>query len=384
MNGITYDAAIVGAGPAGTTAAIHLARRGLGVCLIEKETFPRLKVCGGGLTARAAGLLPVPVHPVVHQPCHRVELHFWKRKLNFVARRDRPIIYMVMRAQLDNLLLDEAKKLGVTVYANNAVEDVSEENGRVTILTGKGPIYGRFVIAADGVGSMVARRCGWPANDGAIPALECEVPVDQATLERFRGSARFDLEHPRHGYSWVFPKKEHLSVGVLSMARGVEGLRDSFRAYLDSLEIRPTAEARLHGALIPVRLRPGPPARGRILLAGDAAGLAEPICAEGLSNALLSGELAARAIVDGAHAPDKVVSLYRDSLATSVLRDLDIAGRHARLLYGHSRLQRIMFRLGGEMVCERLTDIIMGDRSIASMGGPWRQLFKKSVIAWKY
>ncbi len=377
MDAITYDVTIAGGGPAGTTAAIHLARQGAKVCLIEKAVHPRYKVCGGGITARAARLLPVPVQEVAEQTCNSVELRFWGTKQLFIARRDRPIIYMVMRARLDALLLDEAKRLGVEVVENTAAEDVSEEDGHVRLLTRRGPVLGRFLIAADGVASLVARKSGWSENHSAIPALECEVSTDPATLERFRGLARFDLNHPVRGYSWVFPKGEHLSIGVLSMTRGAAGLKESLHAYLESLGIHPASPLKLHGALIPVRPRPGPPARGRILLAGDAAGLAEPICAEGISNAIASGALAARAIINGVYDLEKVADIYQRELQASVLGELEIAERHARLLYDHPRLQSILFRIKGRSVCERLTDIIMGERSFSTIGGPLYQLFKK-------
>ncbi|HEX9024472.1 MAG TPA: NAD(P)/FAD-dependent oxidoreductase [Geobacteraceae bacterium] len=375
MNDITYDAIIVGSGPAGVAAAIHLARRGLTVCLLEKESHPRYKACGGGVTARAAALLPAAFKAAVEDPCRRVELRFWGKKQCFVARRDRPIIYMVMRTELDALLLAEARRLGVEVLENTAAEDILEEDGRVSILTARGAKTGRFVIAADGATSLVARKSGWPDNHSAIPALECEVATDPATLDRFRGCARFDLEHPRKGYSWVFPKKDHLSVGVLSMARGAAGLKDSLHTYLDSLGIRPVSPLEPRGALIPVKPRPGPHVRGRVLLAGDAAGLAEPICAEGISNALISGALAARAIAEGAPDPARVATIYVRELRASVLRELEIAARHARLLYDHPRLQGIMFQLKGKAVCEKLTDIIMGEKSLSSIGGPFGQLF---------
>ncbi len=377
MDSITCDVTIAGGGPAGTTAAIHLARQGVSVCLIEKAVHPRYKVCGGGITARAARLLPVSVQEVVEQACHRVELRFWGKRQGFVARRDRPIIHMVMRARLDALLLDEAKRLGVEVLENTAAEDVAEESGQVRLLTSRGPVLGRFLIAADGVSSLVARKSGWPENNWAVPALECEVATDPATFERFRGLARFDLNNPARGYSWVFPKGEHLSIGVLSMTRGAAGLRDSFHDYLASLGIHSPSPLELSGALIPVRPRPGPLARGRILLVGDAAGLAEPICAEGLSNAVASGALAASAIIDGSFALDKVADIYQRELQASVLRELAIAERHARLLYDHPRLQSILFRVRGRAVCERLTDIIMGERSFSTIGGPLHQLINK-------
>jgi geranylgeranyl reductase family protein len=376
MDDIAYDVAIVGSGPAGASAAIELARNGVKVCLVEKEAHPRYKVCGGGVLARAVSLLPVPIEAVVEQPCHSVEMRFAGREVSFTARRPKPIIYMVMRSDLDALLMDEAKKCGVKVFENTQGVDLLQESGRVTLYTDREPISSRFLIGADGVSSVVAQKGGWPLNREAIPAMECEVTVAPETLERFSGTGRFDLDHPRRGYSWVFPKKKHLSVGVLSMTQSGAGLREHLREYLDLLEIESAPPLKLRGAMIPVKPRPGAPARGRVLLVGDAAGLAEPICAEGITNALRSGLFAAKAILEGGMDPEKVVSSYLGEMERSVFRELEIAGQHARVLYGNPLLRNMLFRVKGESFCNRLIDVMMGETGFGEMGGPLRQLFR--------
>jgi geranylgeranyl reductase family protein len=376
MDDLTYDATIVGSGPAGSSAAIQLARQGLKVCIVEKHHLPRYKACGGGVTARAANLLPVPLDSVIEETCCRFELHFQGRKQNIIIQRDKPIIFMVMRADMDALLLAEAKKLGVEVFENTEAKDVTQEKQGVTLLTNRALLRSSFLIAADGVSSIVAHKGGWPANKSTIPALESEVFVDPATLEQFRGAARFDLDHPRGGYSWVFPKKNHLSVGVLSMAPNAAGLRKSFYSYLEMLNIQSIGPLKLDGALIPLKPRPGLLARGRILLVGDAAGLAEPISAEGISNALLSGLLAARALTEGNMDPHKAAFLYQRNMDISILRELGTAELHARMLYRHRHIRNLMFRLMGEKFCEYLIDITAGERSFANLGNPLRMLVK--------
>jgi geranylgeranyl reductase family protein len=375
MNRIDFDVIVVGGGPSGTAAAIDLAKRGVKVCLMEKETHPRYKVCGGGVLARAIPLMPVQIEPVVEETCKRVEMHIWGKKLSFSGERDRPIIYMVMRPAMDALLLEEAKRCGVTVMENTQAGDPTQEETLVTVQTEREQLSARFLIAADGVSSVMAQKGGWPVNSGAIPSMECEVAVDSSVLNRFAGTARFDLDHPRGGYAWVFPKKDHLSVGVLTMDRRVTQLRESFHEYLDRLGIKYSPPLKLRGAMIPVKPRPGSPVKGRILLVGDAAGLAEPICAEGISNSLRSGILAAKAISEGGMEPNGVASIYERDMEKHIYGDLRTAALHARIMYGNPLLRNLLFRGKGETFCNRLIDVMMGEMDFSSLGGPLKQLF---------
>jgi flavin-dependent dehydrogenase len=160
------------------------------------------------------------------------------------------------------------------------------------------------------------------------------------------------------------------------MARESVGLKEALHAYLERLKIIASASLKPRGALIPVRPRPGPPARGRILLTGDAFGLAEPICAEGISNGLLSGILAARAIIDGGMDPSRVAAIYNRDLKMYVLRELESARSHSQVLYGYRYLRNLLFRVKGEVFCEKLVDIMMGEGRFADIGSPLRLLLR--------
>ena len=360
-----YDVVIVGSGPAGAMAAIDLARHGIRVCLIERATHPRYKTCGGGVLARAAQLLPVNLGPVVEHVCHVVELRFPNRDLSFRTQRSSPVIFMTMRSELDRMLVTEAVQSGAILHEEREVTGVVIEGDRIIVQTIREQVSGRFVIAADGADSIVARSAGWPANHWAIPAVECEVPVAAETQARFHDTARFDMDHPRHGYSWVFPKKEHLSVGVLTTRRSTTRLKELFLQYLRQLDIEPTGIPELHGALIPVLPRPGALAKGRVLLIGDAAGLADPITAEGITHALLSGNCAAKALIAGELDAATVACRYCRMLEESILGELRTAGRLASFFYGHPTLRNLLFRRHGQRFCEKITDIMMGERRYA-------------------
>src|SRR4029077_4203440 len=132
---------------------------------------------------------------------------------------------------------------------------------------------------------------------------------DDATLERFARVPRFDVGTVPYGYAWVFPKTAHLSVGVLTTHRGAINLHGQLEEYLRVIGLAPQSMER-HGFVIPVRPRAGPLARARMLLVGDAAGLADPGTAEGISLAARSGRLAADAIIASQLDPRRACAGY--------------------------------------------------------------------------
>jgi geranylgeranyl reductase family protein len=355
-----FDVAIVGAGPAGTTAALHLARRGLKVALLEKETLPRYKTCGGAIVARGLSLLPREIQTVFERRCGRAELHLLDADLHYAVTRDPPLMTMTMRDRLDQVLAGAAVEAGAELRAPCRVTAVRVEDRQVRLDSDVGAVTAALLIAADGATGTVARLAGWPDGRHLIPALEYEVGVDDRVLERF-STPRFDVGTVPSGYAWVFPKAAHLSVGVLSTQRGATDLRRHLEEYLRTIELAPRSVER-HGFVIPVRPRSGPLARGRVLLVGDAAGLADPVTAEGISLAARSGGIAADAIVAGGLDPARTPAAYHAALRP-LLAELRLARVLARLLYDYPRARTWMFRRVGQRLVEAMTDVFLGART---------------------
>ncbi|MGH6689394.1 MAG: geranylgeranyl reductase family protein [Gammaproteobacteria bacterium] len=364
-----HDVVVVGAGPAGACAARVLAEAGARVVLLEKRALPRYKTCGGGVVERALRALPsavrAAVETAVERPCHTADIQFGDAGLRFRAQRPRPVISMVMRDRFDATLTAAAADAGAEVCESRAVRAVSATAERIELDTTGGTVAARFVVAADGAASETARLAGWSAPRAQAPAVEAEVDVSDADFARLAGAARFDFGPILAGYGWVFPKREHLSIGVCTMRGGVN-LNVSLARYLEALGLTRPEHVDKHGFFIPLGPRPEGVVRGRVLLAGDAAALADPVTGEGISAAIESGTSAARAILAGGDDPAAVAVRYDRTLA-GIRREVRIGRVFARLIYDLPRLRHWVFRFHGHALTEAMTSVLMGDRTYAGL-----------------
>jgi geranylgeranyl reductase family protein len=354
-----FDAIVVGGGPAGAAAAAELARGGARVALFEREALPRYKTCGGGIVGRARRWLPPAALAVIERECRVAVLHEHGCAASWRVERDSPILATAMRAELDAALLDVASKAGANVYAPCAVRAVEPAAREVIVRTSRGDFRARCVVGADGARSPIAAQCGWNDAPQCIPAIEYEIEVSDRVFERFAGAARFDFGIVPGGYAWIFPKRAHLSIGVLTTRAGVRGLPRYLADYMRVAGIDSIRQVEKHGALIPAAPRAGGPARGRVRLAGDAAGLVDPLTYEGISAALASGTHAARALLAEDFHP-RAARVYVRSLERELLPELLAAQRLARILYGAPRLRRFAFLRAGQALSEAMCEVVGG------------------------
>ena len=376
-----YDAAVVGAGPAGSSAAAELARRGCSVVLLEKAVLPRYKTCGGGILPRAFALLPATAESVVETSFNAVQLNFHGEQLHFTTASATPLVRMTMRADLDQLLAREAEKLGAGLLDRCAVTGVLNRPDGMELTTNRGAFKARFVVAADGVHSATAKACGWSVLPRLAPAIEWELFLPPEEFARFSDTARFDFGYIQSGYAWVFPKRSHLSVGILTTGRANINLAARLEDYLHGLGIPHWDRVEKHGYVIPLEPRREPLARGRVMLVGDAAGLVDPITAEGISHALMSGRLAAEAI--GRELPDaaRVGRRYQQLLETHILGDLRAGRWLAKLVYDYPRLRHLAFRWKGQRLTHFATEVVMGRRGYrAALRDPWSYM---KMLGWR-
>ena len=293
-----FDVLVVGAGPAGSATALHLARSGARVLLVDKARFPRDKPCGGGLTGRALRHLPCDVAPVVERVVDRMVLR--ARYRTTVDRTSRePLIAMTQRRRLDLHLAEQAAAAGADFRDGARVSGVELDDAGVTARIGEARVRASFLVGADGANGAVARAIG--LGDGIVRGVALEGNVPWATLQSgdYETAAWVELGVVPGGYGWVFPKGDHANLGVGGWMEEGPRLRDHLDRLAHAHAIHPASLSDVRGHRLPMRALGTPAARGRALLVGDAAGLVDPLSGDGMYEAFVSARLAGEAIVAG-------------------------------------------------------------------------------------
>jgi geranylgeranyl reductase family protein len=292
------DVLVVGAGPAGSATALHLARGGARVLLADRARFPRDKPCGGGVTGRALKHAPCSIEPVVEDAVRTFELRLAYGR-RFERRCAEPLVLMTQRRRLDSFLAERAAAAGAMFVDGARVEDMSAANGHVTARMDGRPVRAAFVVGADGANGVVARSIGLGEDIVRGVALEGNAPWELLDERRYRGRAVFDVGVVPGGYGWIFPKRDHANVGVGGW--GAEGprLRGRLARLAASYGLPLSALSEVKGHRLPTRRPGGSVAAGRVLLVGDAAGLVDPLSGDGIYEAFVSARLAADSILAG-------------------------------------------------------------------------------------
>jgi len=374
-----FDVLIAGAGPAGAAAALVLAKAGRSVLVLDKAKFPRDKLCAGLLTwktvrtiARLTGETPEGL-----MPAGIINHRSWEYR---IRHRDRLLsqgrlvypFHFVERRVFDAWLLSRAGQAGAEVLQGQRVVRADPEKAEVLCASGQG-YSGRWLIGADGALSQVRKSFSlcpelWREQQG----LGLEVYLDRGQLAGRLGLhedvlADFPTVYSgfvKAGYSWVFPHRDRLIVGVggLHRANHQGEFREALREFLDFLGLRED---------LPVRGHPLPygnwlerPWQAQALLAGDAAGLVEPLFGEGIHYALRSGEMAGAACLAALAGGEPAGAAYEKALRAEIFPEL-VYSKYLRTgLYwfvrmGLTRPVRIFLRGGGT----KLQEMVHGMRS---------------------
>ncbi len=296
--------AIVGTGPGGAMAALHLAESGLRVLLIEKKQLPRAKSCGGCLSPEIRSFFDWNISRFVEAEIHKTKfLYDHKAQKTTERRTESPPFMMVNRRDFDHHLIEKAVSLGngnIILRDGYHVTFVEEKNNRVTLHDKKGnTVHADFVIAADGAFSKTAKCLGLNSAAPFALAIDAELEVAREVYEKEKDFLTINLFCLPMGYGWIFPKKDYLSCGVIAWSRNkdailIESLNDFLQKSFPSRSIH---SVRRLAHPVPIYGGHRDIASRRVCLVGDAANLVDPTNGGGIHFALQSGRLAADVIL---------------------------------------------------------------------------------------
>ncbi|MER3500125.1 MAG: hypothetical protein C4295_01365 [Candidatus Fervidibacterota bacterium] len=367
------DVIVVGAGPAGATAARWLAGWGFSVLIIERHRLPRYKPCGGAITQRTLQWLsPLDPTPVLEigVPTLTVQSPDGNQ---FIASLPSPLIVTVMRDRFDTFLTDAALAMGAKLRMSEPVLRCEQDGEGVTIVTVKGTYRCRALIGADGANSVVARQFGLRPKRRALSIVAELTPQ---AWERWQGGIHLHFPVGLGGYLWCFPKRDHLSAGIYTLLPRLPDWRQWLFRYLASLELHGCLDwSQVKGHPVPLADKRSVFHRGNVVVVGDAAGLADPFTGEGISWAIYSARMAATFVRAFVEAEKDALADYTRAVHDEILREMIAAHRFAFLLFTFPRFscQRI---LRHRRVLDNFAQLLSGGVRYRDL---WRKVLRKGL-----
>ncbi|MFJ9416781.1 geranylgeranyl reductase family protein [Streptomyces sp. NPDC101227] len=306
-----WDVVVVGAGPAGASAAHAAACTGRRVLLLEKAELPRYKTCGGGIIGPSRDSLPPGFELPLRDRVHAVTFSM-NGKLTRTRRSKHMLFGLINRPEFDAGLVECAKDAGARVRTGVTVARVEQHGAEVpdrrtvaVVLSSGEVLLARAVVGADGSAGRIGAHVGVKTEQVDL-GLESEIPVPETVAEDWAGRVLIDWGPIPGSYGWVFPKGDTLTVGVISERGEGAATKRYLEDFIGRLGLAGFEPSISSGHLTRCRSDDSPLSRGRVLVCGDAAGLLEPWTREGISFALRSGRLAGEWAVRVSEAHDAV------------------------------------------------------------------------------
>ncbi|MEH2068759.1 MAG: geranylgeranyl reductase family protein [Nostoc sp.] len=335
-----YDCIIVGAGPAGGTAAYHLAKQGRSVLVLEKQSLPRYKPCGGGVSPAIAQWFDFDFSPAISLKADLLRFT-WKLGDPVEAKiTTKEPIWMVRRDVFDHFLVQQAQKQGAKLQDNTEVTGIEFQNDYWQVNTANEPVSGRYLIAADGAKGSMAKWLGFKERKRVLTAaLEAEVPG----IAENQPTIHFEFGLVKNGYLWNFPKADGYSIGVGAFIgrqpQDFKKILDEYAKFLN-LDLKTSKQyghplciwdgnQKLHAQ--------------NALLAGEAACVVDPMTAEGIRPSIFSGLLAAATINEALAGDLNALEKYSQAISEQWGTEMAWAQKLAGAFY---RFPNIGYKVG--------------------------------------
>ncbi len=281
-------------------AAAHAAAQaGARTIVLERATHPRYKTCGGGLIGTSLGIAEPRITIPGRDTIDSITFTRNGRRAFTRHAKLRPVLTMVRRDDFDHAWYEAVVKAGATVRQNSQVRSIAQDDRAATVSLADGTeIVAATVIGADGSAGISSRHVGVTFDQEDL-GLELEIAATEADRRAWRGRVLLDWGPFPGAYGWVFPKDDQLTVGVIMTKGRGEDTKRYLRDFVAGLGLTDRTVLRDSGHLTRCRRPDAPLRKGRVIVAGDAAGLLEPWTREGISYALRSGTWAGEAAAAG-------------------------------------------------------------------------------------
>lgn len=363
-----YDCIIVGSGPAGGTTAYHLAKSGHKVLIIEKESLPRYKPCGGGVSPIVRKWFDFDFSSVISK---RVKIfrYTWNmtEPIEIELETTEPL-WMVFRNDFDHFLIRQSLKHGAELWQKTEVKGVEFKENLWKVTTTCSEAEGLYLIAADGAKGPMAGFLGFKKRKHTVGgAIEAEASIN---VSNGQGKVvHFEFGMVKNGYLWNFPKVNGYSLGI-GVFRNSENqnLKSILSEYTKSFNVDLNCTKR-YGH--PLCLWDGNQVlhtkNERAILVGEAACLVDPLTAEGIRPSILSGIKASEAIHKALSGDPDAVREYTKVIHKETGTDMQIAKQLSRILYQFPRFcyENIVKR---PSCTQKMAKILFGEMRYRDLG----------------
>lgn len=356
-----FDCIIVGGGPAGSSAAYHLAKAGRAVLLLEKSALPRYKPCSGAVSPIVAQWFDFDFSPAIDSYIRRVH-YSWKLGDAIDAELETDPIWSVRRNVFDQFLIDQAIAKGAQLRDETAVTGIEFKGDRWQVNTAGESLSARYIIAADGAKGPMAKWLGFrdhKVREAGVLEIATDKPVENAAFS-------FEFGLVKNGCLWSFPKQQGYSIGVSTFIGGsLKDLKTPLTQYAPEFGSS-FAAGTLHTH--PLKLWDGNHKLHAVhaLLVGEAAAIVDPLTAEGIRPAMFSGMTAAEAIDKALNGDAEALAGYTNRMHESWGADMQWAQRIASVFF---RVPKMGYRVGIKRPTstKRLGQILAGEISYADI-----------------
>jgi geranylgeranyl reductase family protein len=360
-----FDCIIVGAGPAGGSAAYHLAKQGRSVLIIDRDTLPRYKPCGGGVSPAIAQWFDFDFSPAISCAVDTLRYTWNLEDPVDVKLENVQPIWMVRRDIFDHFLVQQAQKQGAELRDNTEVTGIEFKVDRWQVNTATGSFEGKYLIAADGAKGKMATWLGFKDRKRRLAgALEVEAPAENVAKV-----INFEFGLVKNGYIWNFPKADGHSIGIGTFKGGeAQDFKKILDVYAQGAFDVKIENFKQYGH--PLCLWDGDQKlhTQNALLAGEAACVVDPMTAEGIRPSIFSGIKAAESIHSALSGTINALEKYSEVMANEWGADMKWAQRLATAFY---QFPKVSYKAAVKRPSASMTmaKVLAGELSYSTIAG---------------